>query len=93
MQFLNEHAFQTPTSLIDPDILDRLESHGAADRILNSQRSAPKHSAGDRMVTPNHTNFLENAIKNSTVSARLCLLWKGRPFLDNCQQKMYGMSN
>ena len=26
--FLNEHAFQTPKALIDPDILDRLESHG-----------------------------------------------------------------
>ena len=37
--FLNEHAFQTPKSLIDPDILDRLESHGSADRILAGQRS------------------------------------------------------
>jgi hypothetical protein len=39
VQFLNEHAFQTPRSLIDPDILDRLESHGSADRILAGQRS------------------------------------------------------
>ena len=39
MAFLNEHAFQTPTALIDPDILDRLESHGSADRILAGQRS------------------------------------------------------
>ena len=39
VQFLNEHAFQTPKSLIDPDILDRLESHGSADRILAGQRS------------------------------------------------------
>ena len=37
--FLNEHAFQTPKALIDPDILDRLESHGSADRILAGQRS------------------------------------------------------
>ena len=37
--FLNEHAFQTPKSLIDPDILDRLESHGSADRILAGQRA------------------------------------------------------
>jgi hypothetical protein len=37
--FLNEHAFRTIPSLIDPDILDRLESHGSADRILASQRS------------------------------------------------------
>jgi Met-zincin/Domain of unknown function (DUF5117)/Domain of unknown function (DUF5118) len=39
VRFLIEHAFQTPTPLINPDILDRLEAHGAADRILNSQRS------------------------------------------------------
>ncbi len=39
MLFLNEHAFQTPKSLIDPDIIDRLESHGSADRILAGQRS------------------------------------------------------
>jgi Met-zincin/Domain of unknown function (DUF5117)/Domain of unknown function (DUF5118) len=37
--FLNEHAFRTPKALIDPDILDRLESHGSADRILAGQRS------------------------------------------------------
>ncbi len=37
--FLNEHAFQLPKSLIDPDILDRLESHGSADRILAGQRA------------------------------------------------------
>ncbi len=39
VQFLNENAFQTPEALLDPDILLRLESHGAADRILSSQRS------------------------------------------------------
>ena len=39
VQFLNEHAFQTPKALVDPDILDRLESHGSAERILAGQRS------------------------------------------------------
>jgi len=39
VKFLIEHAFQTPTALINPDVLDRLEAHGAADRILSSQRS------------------------------------------------------
>ncbi len=39
VQFLNEHAFQTPRSLIEPDIVDRLESHGSADRILAAQQS------------------------------------------------------
>ena len=28
--FLNEHAFQTPKALIEPDILDRLESHSTS---------------------------------------------------------------
>jgi hypothetical protein len=37
--FLCEHAFITPKSLVEPDILDRLESHGSADRILAGQRS------------------------------------------------------
>jgi hypothetical protein len=35
--FLNEHAFKTPKSLIEPDILSRLEPGGVADRILNAQ--------------------------------------------------------
>ncbi len=39
VQFLNQHAFQTPRSLIEPDIVDRLESHGSADRILMGQQS------------------------------------------------------
>jgi Met-zincin/Domain of unknown function (DUF5117)/Domain of unknown function (DUF5118) len=39
VKFLIEHAFQIPTALTKPDILDRLEAHGAADRILESQRS------------------------------------------------------
>jgi hypothetical protein len=39
VQFLNQNAFQTPRSLIEPDIVDRLESHGSADRILAAQQS------------------------------------------------------
>ena len=35
--FLNAQAFQTPASLVLPDILDRLEANGVADRILNAQ--------------------------------------------------------
>ena len=38
MQFLIEHGFRTPASLIAPDILDRLESHGTAERILSAQQ-------------------------------------------------------
>ena len=37
--FLIEHGFRTPPSLIAPDILDRLESHGTAERILSAQQS------------------------------------------------------
>lgn len=36
--FLIQHGFQTPKPLVTPDILQRLESSGAADRILSSQR-------------------------------------------------------
>jgi hypothetical protein len=36
--FLNKHAFQTPESLINPEILLRLEAGGAPDRILSSQK-------------------------------------------------------
>lgn len=38
VRFLNENAFRTPTNLLRPDILQRLEAGGAADRLLNSQR-------------------------------------------------------
>jgi Met-zincin/Domain of unknown function (DUF5117)/Domain of unknown function (DUF5118) len=37
--FLIEHGFRTPASLIAPDVLDRLESHGTAERILAAQQS------------------------------------------------------
>lgn len=36
--FLNRHAFATPTNLLRPDILARLEPGGAPDRILSGQR-------------------------------------------------------
>jgi hypothetical protein len=37
--FLNDHAFKTPTNLVSPDIVLRLEASGAADRLLRGQRS------------------------------------------------------
>ena len=43
--FLNDHAFQTPASLIAPDILDRLEANGAADRILSAQTACSAASS------------------------------------------------
>jgi hypothetical protein len=36
--FLNEHAFRVPGYLVDPNILQRLEPAGIADRLLFSQR-------------------------------------------------------
>lgn len=36
--FLNEHAFKVPASLIDPNVLARLEAGGAPDRILAAQK-------------------------------------------------------
>lgn len=37
--FLIEHGLRMPPSLIAPDILDRLEAHGTAERILSAQQS------------------------------------------------------
>jgi hypothetical protein len=48
--FLNQNAFQTPTNLIDPNIFLRLESSGAADRILNSQRSILNTLINDQRI-------------------------------------------
>jgi hypothetical protein len=45
--FLNAHAFQTPASLVLPDIIDRLEANGVADRILNSQASLLRQLISD----------------------------------------------
>jgi Met-zincin/Domain of unknown function (DUF5117)/Domain of unknown function (DUF5118) len=39
VHFLNENAFRVPPALVAPEIVDRLESHGAADRIVDGQRS------------------------------------------------------
>jgi hypothetical protein len=45
--FLNANAFQTPASLIRPDIIDRLEANGVADRILSSQSSLLRRLIND----------------------------------------------
>ena len=37
MQFLNQHVFATPTWLLDEEILRRIESNGALERIRNLQ--------------------------------------------------------
>jgi hypothetical protein len=50
VQFLNEHAFQTPAALVDPDILRRLESNGAADRILNGQKTLLRSLINDNRL-------------------------------------------
>jgi hypothetical protein len=39
VQFLVEHGFHAPASLIAPDILDRLEAHGSAERLLSAQQT------------------------------------------------------
>ena len=46
VRFLNENAFQVPPALVAPEIVDRLESHGAADRILDGQRSLLRIAPG-----------------------------------------------
>ena len=50
IEFLNEHAFKTPKELLDPDILWRLETNGAADRILSGQRRLLTSLLNERRV-------------------------------------------
>lgn len=50
VEFLNKNAFQTPQVLLDQDILWRLESSGAADRILNGQRRLLTSLISDQRV-------------------------------------------
>jgi hypothetical protein len=38
VEFLNENAFKTPNPLLPPDVLGRIESSGAMERLLASQR-------------------------------------------------------
>ncbi|MFO0958330.1 MAG: zinc-dependent metalloprotease [Isosphaeraceae bacterium] len=45
--FLNEAAFKTPTALVTPDIVTRLQASGTADRILRSQRSLLTNLLGE----------------------------------------------
>jgi hypothetical protein len=51
VRFLNENAFQVAPALIAPEILDRLESHGAADRILDGQRSLLRMLLVERRIS------------------------------------------
>jgi hypothetical protein len=39
MAFLTAHAFTTPAALVDPDLLARLETNGAADKLVGGQSS------------------------------------------------------
>jgi hypothetical protein len=50
VQFLADHAFQVPDALVAPDIVERLESHGAADRILSSQRTLLRRLLGESRI-------------------------------------------
>lgn len=50
IKFLNQHAFQTPVSLVNPDITLRLEASGVADRVLSSQRSILSSLISDERV-------------------------------------------
>ena len=38
LSFLNQHAFVTPTFLLDPEVLGRIEAQGSIDRIGTAQR-------------------------------------------------------
>jgi hypothetical protein len=51
VRFLNEHAFQVSPTLVAPGIVDRLESHGAAARILDGQRGLLRSLLGESRVS------------------------------------------
>lgn len=50
LAFLNEHAFKVPSELVDPDILRRLESNGAAEKIAAGQKSLLQALIADQRV-------------------------------------------
>ena len=50
VEFLNRHAFNTPKELLDPDILWRLETNGAADRILAGQKRLLRSLINERRI-------------------------------------------
>jgi hypothetical protein len=47
VKFLVDNALNVPASLIAPDILDRLEAHGAADRIVQAQTQILRSLLGE----------------------------------------------
>jgi hypothetical protein len=50
VQFLLKHALQAPPKLVDPNITGRLEASGAAERILDSQRSVLRALLSDSRI-------------------------------------------
>lgn len=51
VKFLIENGFRVPAPLLAPDILDRLEAHGAASRIAQAQMSLLRSLLMDRRVS------------------------------------------
>lgn len=51
LQFLNEHAFTTPTWLLDEEILRRIEHNGAVNRVKNLQASILRSTINPRVLT------------------------------------------
>lgn len=51
LKFLLDHAFSTPTWMLDPKLLDRIESNGAIDRVKSIQsRSLSNLLDDDRLI-------------------------------------------
>ena len=78
MRFLQENAFATPTWLLDPSVLRKIESSGSIDRIGNAQAAVlAAVVSNDRMVRMIEIDALPNAGDRYTLPAMLTELRRG----------------
>lgn len=78
MKFLQENAFATPTWLLDPSVLRKIESSGSIDRIGNAQASVlAAVVSNDRMVRMIEIDALPNGADRYTLPTMLTDLRRG----------------
>ena len=78
MKFLQENAFATPTWLLNPSVLRKIESSGSIDRIGNSQASVlASVVSNDRLARMIEIDALPNTGDRYTLPAMLTDLRKG----------------
>ena len=78
MKFLQENAFETPTWLLDPSVLRKIESSGSIDRIGNAQASVlAALVSNDRMVRMIELDALPTTGDRYTLPTMLTELRRG----------------